>query len=97
MLPVEHMQTPFGPKSAAARPRPRPKAGRTRRRAATLSNANRERPLRSDATDPRKAQRNYETYLSLARAETLKGDPIAAENYLQHAEHYFRSMRANSN
>ena len=95
MLPVEHMQTPLEPKRAGARPHPRPKAGRARRQAARLSNAERERH-HSDATDPRKAQRNYETYLSLARAETLKGDPIAAENYLQHAEHYFRSMRANS-
>ena len=46
--------------------------------------------------DSRKAQRNYETYLTLARAEELKGDPIAAENYFQHAEHYFRSMHASS-
>lgn len=96
MLPVEHMQTPFEPKRAAARPHPGPKAGRARRQAATLSSASRERRHGSEATDPRKAQRNYETYLSLARAETLKGDPIAAENYLQHAEHYFRSMHADS-
>ncbi|MCA6115840.1 DUF4167 domain-containing protein [Bradyrhizobium sp. WSM 1738] len=38
------------------------------------------------------AQRNYERYVELARAEALKGDLIAAENYLQHAEHYLRSM-----
>lgn len=38
------------------------------------------------------AQRNYERYLELARAEALNGDPVAAENYLQHAEHYLRSM-----
>jgi hypothetical protein len=30
--------------------------------------------------------------LSLARAEALAGDQIAAENYFQHAEHYLRSM-----
>ena len=41
------------------------------------------------------AQRNYERYLELARAQTLNGDHIAAENYLQHAEHYLRSMREN--
>jgi hypothetical protein len=44
---------------------------------------------------PRNAQnvqRNYERYLALARAEALAGDRIAAENYFQHAEHYFRSM-----
>jgi len=39
------------------------------------------------------AQQNYERYLALARAQALSGDPIAAENYLQHAEHYLRSMR----
>ncbi|NOJ42589.1 DUF4167 domain-containing protein [Bradyrhizobium australiense] len=41
---------------------------------------------------PQHAQRNYERYVELARAEALKGDLIAAENYLQHAEHYLRSM-----
>ena len=53
-----------------------------------------ERPnLQGFATrDPQNAQRNYERYLALARAEALTGDRIAAENYFQHAEHYFRSM-----
>jgi hypothetical protein len=37
-------------------------------------------------------QRNYEQYLALARAETQNGNTVAAENYYQHAEHYFRSM-----
>jgi hypothetical protein len=32
-------------------------------------------------------------YLELARGEALRGDFIAAENYLQQAEHYLRSMR----
>ncbi|HMF67890.1 MAG TPA: DUF4167 domain-containing protein [Phyllobacterium sp.] len=52
---------------------------------------------RPDARNPQSAQRNYERYLALARAETLAGDRIAAENYLQHAEHYLRSMGENSN
>jgi hypothetical protein len=43
------------------------------------------------------AQRNYQRYLELARAETLGGDRIAAENYFQHAEHYLRSMSEDSN
>ena len=38
------------------------------------------------------AQRSYERYLALARAEALSGDMIGAENYYQHAEHFFRSM-----
>jgi hypothetical protein len=49
------------------------------------------------AKPPQNAQRNYQRYLELARAETLRGDRIAAENYLQHAEHYLRSMGENSN
>jgi|HubBroStandDraft_4_1064222.scaffolds.fasta_scaffold453930_2 hypothetical protein len=38
------------------------------------------------------AQRNYEQYLALARAEAQSGNPVGAENYYQHAEHYFRLM-----
>jgi Domain of unknown function (DUF4167) len=38
------------------------------------------------------AQRSYERYLALARTEALTGNIIGAENYYQHAEHYFRSM-----
>jgi uncharacterized protein DUF4167 len=37
-------------------------------------------------------QRSYERYLALARAEAQNGNTVAAENYYQHAEHYFRSM-----
>ena len=33
-----------------------------------------------------------EKYLSLARDAQSSGDPVLAENYLQHAEHYLRSM-----
>ena len=40
------------------------------------------------------AQRNYERYLALAQAQAQSGDRIGAENYYQHAEHYFRSMRS---
>ncbi len=32
----------------------------------------------------------HEKYLALARDAAASGDRIAAENYLQHAEHYFR-------
>jgi uncharacterized protein DUF4167 len=38
------------------------------------------------------AQRNHERYLELARAEAQAGNPVGAENYYQHAEHYFRLM-----
>jgi Domain of unknown function (DUF4167) len=38
------------------------------------------------------AQRNYERYMELARAEALAGNTVGAEGYYQHAEHYFREM-----
>ena len=34
----------------------------------------------------------HEKYLTLARDATTSGDRIAAENFFQHAEHYFRIM-----
>jgi len=93
-LPVEHMKASFKSKPAAARSRSKSKAADPLWRAAALPNERREQLRRDNAMDPRKAQKSYEAYLALARAEELRGDPIAAENYLQHAEHYFRSMRA---
>jgi len=36
----------------------------------------------------------YEKYLQLARDANSAGDRVMAENYLQHAEHYFRLMSA---
>ncbi|HET9902126.1 MAG TPA: DUF4167 domain-containing protein [Xanthobacteraceae bacterium] len=35
-----------------------------------------------------------EKYLQLARDAQSSGDPVAAENYFQHAEHYFRLIAA---
>ena len=40
------------------------------------------------------AQHVYERYQGLARDATLSGDRVTAENHLQHAEHYFRTLRA---
>jgi len=53
-----------------------------------LNNA---RPMPKGAQN---AQRNYERYMELARAEALAGNTVGAENYYQHAEHYFRTMNA---
>lgn len=36
----------------------------------------------------------FEKYQTLARDASSSGDRIGAENYLQHAEHYFRLMQA---
>ena len=40
------------------------------------------------------AQHVAEKYLQLARDAHTSGDPVGAENYLQHAEHYFRIIAA---
>jgi uncharacterized protein DUF4167 len=59
-------------------------AGRSQRWA---SNAPRPEPQGSH-----NARRNYDRYLALAQAEAQSGNPVGAENYYQHAEHYFRLM-----
>jgi hypothetical protein len=41
-------------------------------------------------------KQNYERYLAMARAEAQSSNVVAAENYHQHAEHYFRSMYSDS-
>jgi len=51
------------------------------------SSGSRDRPRGSQ-----NAQKSYERYMALARAEVVGGDIVAAENYFQHAEHYLRSM-----
>ena len=51
------------------------------------SSAARTEPMRSQ-----NAQRTHEQYLALARAEAQIGNTVGAENYYQHAEHYFRLM-----
>jgi Domain of unknown function (DUF4167) len=59
-------------------------AGRSKRRKPT---AGRPEPRNSQS-----AQRNYDRYLALAAAESRIGNTIAAENYYQYAEHYYRSI-----
>lgn len=38
----------------------------------------------------------HEKYLTLARDASSSGDRIAAENYYQHAEHYYRIMNVST-
>ena len=73
---------PNGPKAMRPRQR-RPAAFGVRPKSSTV---------RPTHTSSQNAQRNYERYLTLARAEAQAGNPVAAENYYQHAEHYFRLM-----
>ena len=64
-------------------------------------NANATNPNRSwDSQGPENikvrgnAQTVYERYMQLARDAAAGGDRVLAENYTQHAEHYFRVLRA---
>ncbi len=41
-------------------------------------------------------QQVVEKYLQLARDASVLGDTVTAENYFQHAEHYFRVQAANN-
>jgi Domain of unknown function (DUF4167) len=47
---------------------------------------------RSEPKGFQNLKQSYERYLALARLEVQNGNTVAAENYYQHAEHYFRSM-----
>jgi hypothetical protein len=57
----------------------------------------RPRPAPRDAEWPKggyelTSQRSAASFAALARAEAVTGNTVGAENYYQHAEHYFRSM-----
>ena len=52
--------------------------------------AGRSQTLRPELQGSHNARRNYDRYVALAQAELQAGDRVAAENYYQHAEHYFR-------
>jgi hypothetical protein len=47
---------------------------------------------RPESKSSQNARRNYERYLVLAQAEAQAGNLTGAENYYQHAEHFFRMM-----
>ena len=76
-----------GPKTVMSRRQHEPAAPFAARSKRWASSA-----ARPDPKGPQNAQRSYERYLALARAEAQCGNVIGAENYYQHAEHYFRSM-----
>jgi hypothetical protein len=65
------------------------------RRAASFAARSKRWTARSGSSEPKgsqNAQRSYERYLALAGAASLTGDTVGAENFYQHAEHFFRSM-----
>lgn len=71
------------------------KRGRNQRRRQGGMNVN--RALDSNGPDVRirgTASQIYEKYQTLARDAASAGDRVKVENYLQHAEHYYRVIRA---
>lgn len=72
------------------------KRGRNQRRRQG-GGPNPNRALDSNGPDVRirgTAQQIYDKYQALARDAQSSGDRVKAENYLQHAEHYFRVLRS---
>lgn len=70
------------------------KRGRNQRR---RQGVNINRAFDSNGPDVRirgTANQIYDKYLALARDASSSGDRVKAENYLQHAEHYFRVIRS---
>jgi hypothetical protein len=89
------------PVTAQSRPHAKVMTGAARRRSRPAQRpAEKNEPSgfpRPQAKNAQGAGKNHERYLALARAELLRGDRIAAENYFQHAEHYLRSMGKDAN
>ena len=74
----------YGPKPIMSARQPRP--------AASFAAGSKRWTWSAARPGSQNAQRNYERYLALARAEAQVGNSVGAENYYQYAEHYFRSM-----
>ncbi len=58
----------------------------------------RQRPAKTKGNNARSTQSgalktNFERFTALARAAAAAGDEIDAQNYYQHAEHYYRMMQ----
>ncbi len=70
---------------------------RSRGRGRRSGGGNPNRAMESNGPDVKirgAASTIYEKYLQLGRDAATSGDRVKAENYLQHAEHYYRLMAA---
>ncbi|NKB19187.1 MAG: DUF4167 domain-containing protein [Alphaproteobacteria bacterium] len=75
------------------RPRGRGNSGRGNNRPQRNNNVDSNGP---DVKVRGSAQQVVDKYQALAREATTAGDPVRAENYYQHAEHYYRVLSANA-
>jgi len=77
-----------------------PNGKRSRNRPGRMNRPQNSRVQSFDSSGPEgkvrgTANQVYEKYLALARDASSSGDRVMAENFFQHAEHYFRIMLAN--
>jgi len=81
--------------------RPGPNSRRLRGRGGGARRGGPGRPQNFESSGPDvkvrgSAQQVVEKYLALAREAATAGNPVMAENYYQHAEHYFRIQNAHN-
>jgi hypothetical protein len=78
--------------------RPRERYGANRPFQAQQRSPQRNQPFDSSGPNLKirgSASQIFERYVALAREAATSGDPVAAENFYQHAEHYFRVSKEN--
>jgi len=68
--------------------------GQPNRAASNVARPKRWNGARPNSNVNEQARRNYVRYMELARTEAQAGNVVDAENYYQHAEHYYRTMNA---
>ena len=81
--------------------RPRPQKNNFRRRSSSMgsnggsnfnNNGNMNFNRNGSMTNPHNVEKTMQKFQQLAKDAQSSGDPVLAENYLQHADHYFRRL-----
>ena len=81
--------------------RPRPQKNNFRRRNGSMnsnngtnfnSNGSMHFNRNGSMTNPYNVEKTMQKFQQLAKDAQSSGDPVLAENYLQHADHYFRRL-----
>ena len=49
------------------------------------------------STNPQNLEKTIQKFQQLAKDAQSQGDPVLVENYLQHADHYFRRLKEMNN
>ena len=81
--------------------RPRPQKNNFRRRSSSMSSnggsnfnnsGNMNFNRNGSMTNPHNVEKTMQKFQQLAKDAQSSGDPVLAENYLQHADHYLRRL-----